>query len=142
MSMDFRGRPGTPPITQAKVLGAHQSFSSNETLPRKVAVVIDNVAAESWAHSISSLERGGTLVTLGGTTGFDVALNLLPVFADQLTITGSIMGTLKDMEDMVQLIALAGIEPEIGSVVLMERAEEGFRAMWQGKTRGKTVFTR
>jgi len=127
---------------QAKVLGAHQSFSSNETLPRKVAVVIDNVGAESWAHSISSLKRGGTLVTLGGTTGFDVALNLLPVFADQLTITGSIMGTLTNMEDMVRLIALAGIEPEIGSVVLMERAEEGFRAMWEGKTRGKTVFTR
>jgi Zn-dependent alcohol dehydrogenases len=55
-----------------------------------------------------------------------VALNLLPVFADQLTITGSIMGTLKDMEDMVRLIALTGIEPEIGSVVQMERAEEGF----------------
>ena len=127
---------------QAKVLGAHQSFSSNEALPRKVAVVIDNVGAESWAHSMSSLERGGTLVALGGTTGFDVALNLLPVFADQLTITGSIMGTLKDMEDMVRLIALTGIEPEIGSVVQMERAEEGFRAMWEGKTRGKTVFTR
>jgi len=75
---------------------------------------------------MSSLARGGTLVTLGGTTGFDVALNLLPVFADQLTITGSIMGTLKDMEDMVQLIALAGIEPKIGSVVLMERRRGRF----------------
>jgi NADPH:quinone reductase-like Zn-dependent oxidoreductase len=127
---------------QAKALGAHESFPSNEALPRKVPVVIDNVGADSWAHSMSSLARGGTLVTLGGTTGFEVAMNLLPVFADQLTITGSIMGTLKDMEDMVRLIALAGIEPEIGSVVLMERAEEGFRAMWQGKTRGKTVFTR
>ena len=91
---------------------------------------------------MSSLARGGTLVTLGGTTGFDVALNLLPVFADQLTITGSIMGTLKDMEDMVRLIALTGIEPEIGSVLPMESAEEGFLAMWEGKTRGKTVFTR
>src|SRR6266478_10208426 len=127
---------------QAKALGAHQSFPSNEPLPRKVPVVIDNVGSDSWAHSMSSLARGGTLVTVGGTTGFDVALNLLPVFADQLTITGSIMGTLKDMEDMVQLIALAGIEPEIGSVALMERAEEGFREMWEGRTHGKTVFTR
>ena len=24
----------------------------------------------------------------------------------------------------------------------MERAEEAFRAMWKGRTRGKTVFTR
>src|SRR5262249_56826878 len=78
----------------------------------------------------------------GGTTGFDVPLTLLPVVADQLTITGSIMGTLKDLEDMVRLIVRAGIEPEIGAVLPMERAEEGFRAMWEGRTHGKTVFTR
>jgi D-arabinose 1-dehydrogenase-like Zn-dependent alcohol dehydrogenase len=51
------------------------------------------------------------------------------------------MGTLKDMEDMINLIAHTGIEPEIGSVLPMDRAEEGFRAMWEGRTRGKTVFT-
>src|SRR5437660_1681539 len=127
---------------RARALGAQQSYSSNEALPRKVPVVIDNVGADSWAHSMSSLARGGTLVTVGGTTGFEVALNLLPVFADQLTITGSIMGTLKDMENMIRLITQAGIEPEIGVVLPMERAEEGFRAMCEGKTRGKTVFTR
>jgi D-arabinose 1-dehydrogenase-like Zn-dependent alcohol dehydrogenase len=52
------------------------------------------------------------------------------------------MGTRQDMEDMMRLIAQAGIEPEIGVVLPMQRAEEGFRAMWEGKTRGKTVFTR
>ena len=91
---------------------------------------------------MSSLARGGTLVTVGGTTGFEVPLNLLPVLADQLTITGSIMGTLEDMKNMMNLIAQAGIEPEIGSILPMERAEEGFRAMWEGRTHGKTVFTR
>ena len=126
----------------ALALGAHRSFASDEALPRKVRAVIDNVGADSWAHSMSSLARGGTLVTVGGTTGFEVALNLLPVFADQLTITGSIMGTRKDMEDMVRLIAQVGIEPEIGVILPMERAEEGFRAMWEGRTHGKTVFTR
>ena len=127
---------------RAEALGAHRSFPPNEPLPRKVPAVIDNVGAESWGHSLSSLARGGTLVTVGGTTGFDVPLNLLPVFADQLTITGSIMGTLKDMEDMVRLIALSGIEPEIGTALPMTGAEDGFRAMWEGRTRGKTVFTR
>ena len=135
-------RTPVPSSRRAESLGAHRSFVPNGPLPRKVPAVIDNVGAESWGHSLSSLARGGTLVTVGGTTGFDVPLNLLPVFADQLTITGSIMGTLNDMEDMMRLLALAGIEPEIGSVLAMERAEEGFRAMWEGKTRGKTVFTR
>ena len=127
---------------QAKALGAHQSFPPNGTLPRKVPAIIDNVGSDSWDHSMSSLARGGTLVTTGGTTGFEVALNLLPMISDQLTITGSIMGTLKDMENMICLIAQAGIEPEIGVVLPMERAEEAFHAMWEGRTRGKMVFTR
>src|SRR2546422_1613367 len=76
---------------RAESLGAHRSFVPNGPLPRKVPAVIDNVGAESWGHSLSSLARGGRLVTLGGTTGVDVALNLMPVFADQLTIAGSIM---------------------------------------------------
>src|SRR5207249_3730485 len=119
---------------RAEALGAHRSFASNEVLPRKVRAVIDNVGSDSWAHSMSSLARGGTLVTVGGTTGFAVALNLIPIFADQLTITGSIMGTLQDMENMVRLIAQRGIEPEIGAILPMEQAEEGFRAMWEGRT--------
>ncbi|HEY2784942.1 MAG TPA: zinc-binding dehydrogenase [Fimbriiglobus sp.] len=127
---------------RAEALGAHRTFPPNEPLPRKVPAVIDNVGADTWVHSLSSLARGGTLVTLGGTTGFDVPLNLLPVFADQLTIAGSIMGTRLDMENMMRLITRAGIEPEIGAVLPMDRAEDGFRAMWDGKTRGKTVFTR
>jgi|ERR1043166_1389630 NADPH:quinone reductase-like Zn-dependent oxidoreductase len=127
---------------KAKELGAHECFPSNEPLPRKVPAVIDNVGSATWAHSMSSLARGGTLVTVGGTTGFEVSLNFLPVLADQLTITGSIMGTLEDMKNMMNLIAQAGIEPEIGSVLPMERAEEAFRAMWEGKTRGKAVLTR
>ena len=77
-------------------------------------------------------------MSVGGTTGFEVPLNLLPGVADQLTITGSIMGTLKDMEDMARLVARAGIEPEIGVVLPMERScdvgrpdtrEDGLHAM-------------
>ena len=126
----------------ARTLGAHQTFAANEPLPRKVPAVIDNIGPDSWVHSLSSLTRGGTLVVLGATTGFDVPLNLLPIIADQLTITGSIMGTLDDMRNMINLIAQAEIEPKIGAVLPMERAEEAFRAMWEGRTRGKTVFTR
>src|SRR5262249_47294396 len=93
-----RGPGDRPPGRGPGALGAHQSFPPNAALPRKVRAVIDSVGLDSWAHSLSSLARGGTLVTVGGTTGFEVPLNLLPVVADQLTIIGSIMGTLKDME--------------------------------------------
>lgn len=128
--------------TRAIELGAHMTFTPNASLPRKVSAVVDNIGPDTWVHSISALAPGGTLVTTGGTTGFEVPLNLLPLISHQFTITGSIMGTLDDMQNMMNLIAQAGIEPEIGAVLPSERAEEGFRAMWEGKTSGKTVFTR
>jgi NADPH:quinone reductase-like Zn-dependent oxidoreductase len=127
---------------KAKALGAHECFPSKATLPRKVPAVIDNIGSDSWTHSMSSLARGGTLVTVGGTTGFEVPLNLLPVLANQFTITGSIMGTLEDMKNMLNLIAQARIKPEVGAVLPIEHAEGAFRAMWEGRIQGKTVFTR
>jgi NADPH:quinone reductase-like Zn-dependent oxidoreductase len=123
-------------------LGAHQAFPVCAPLPKKVAAVVDNIGQDTWAHSISSLVRGGTLVVTGGTTGLDVPLNLLTIICEQITVTGTIMGTLGDMQNMMELIVKARIEPAIGTVLPMEGASEGFRAMWEGKTAGKTVFTR
>lgn len=128
--------------TLAEKLGAHRTFTSNEELPHKVQAVVDNIGPASWAQSIASVARGGTIVITGGTTGFDVSLPLLPVISEQITVRGSIMGTLQDMKDMVTFIAASNITPEIGLVLPMEQAAEGFRAMWEGRTQGKTVFTR
>jgi NADPH:quinone reductase-like Zn-dependent oxidoreductase len=126
----------------AERLGAHRTFDANETLPRKVQVVVDSIGPVSWEHSLASVARGGTIIVTGGTTGFDVRLSLLSIISDQITVCGSIIGTLQDMKNMIAFISGAGIAPEIGQVLPMERAEEAFRAMWEGRTHGKTVFTR
>jgi NADPH:quinone reductase-like Zn-dependent oxidoreductase len=99
----------------AEKLGAHRTFDANETLPRKVQAVIDNIGPASWEHSMASVARGGTLV---------------------------VTGALEDMRNMISFIVGTGIKPEIGQVLPMERATEAFRAMWKGETYAKTVFTR
>ena len=43
---------------------------------------------------------------------------------------------------MMNFIVKSHIKPEIGEVVPLERAKEAIRAMWEGNTHGKTVFTR
>jgi NADPH:quinone reductase-like Zn-dependent oxidoreductase len=126
----------------AEKLGAKRTFDANEVLPRKVQAVIDNIGPASWQHSITSLARGGTLVVTGGTTGLEVQLPLLPMLSEQITVRGSIMGTLQDMRNMMSFIVGTGIRPEIGNVIPMDRATEAFRAMWKGETYAKTVFTR
>jgi NADPH:quinone reductase-like Zn-dependent oxidoreductase len=126
----------------AERLGAHRTFLLGEKLPYKVKAVVDSIGPATLEHSFSWLARGGKLVITGATTGFGTSLPILPVLADQLTVTGTIMGTLDDMKNMMAFIAHSGIAPEIGQILPMEDARDAFRAMWEGKTQGKTVFTR
>jgi NADPH:quinone reductase-like Zn-dependent oxidoreductase len=109
----------------AEKLGAHRTFSANETLPRKVRAVIDNIGPASWEHSMASVARGGTVVMTGLTTGPEVKLSLLPMLGDQITVCGSIMGTLHDMRCMISLIVSIRIKPEIGQVLPMECCKGG-----------------
>ena len=123
-------------------LGADAVFSTNEELPRRVDAVVDNVGAATWAHSLRSLKRGGTLVMNGVTTGAIAETDLLRIFVEQIDIRGTIMGTLEEMKAMMSFIVTAGIRPEVGAAIPMEDAREGIGAMIAGHTRGKTVFTR
>ena len=123
-------------------LGARRTFGQNEKLPRRVDVVVDNIGKVTWEHSLQSVRAGGTVVTLGVTTGNDPSANLMRLFSEKITVMGSIMGTLEEMNNMIRLVIDAGIKPEIGVVMPMEEAKEAILAMVEGRTHGKTVFTR
>jgi D-arabinose 1-dehydrogenase-like Zn-dependent alcohol dehydrogenase len=79
---------------------------------------------------------------LGVTTGIDPSANLLRLFSEKITVMGSIMGTLEEMNNMIRLVIDAGIKPEIGAVMPMVEAREAILAMVEGRTHGKTIFTR
>jgi NADPH:quinone reductase-like Zn-dependent oxidoreductase len=134
-----RGREG---LELAEKLGMHQGFISGETLPGHVDAVFDCVGAATWDHSLRSVRRGGTIVTMGVTTGGEVRMDLLPVIVNQLAIKGSVMGTRSEMLDLVNFVVRHGITPEIGRVLPMERAPEAFADMCAGRQRGKIVLTR
>ena len=123
-------------------LGADAVFATNEELPRRVDAVADNVGALTWAHSLRSLKRGGTLVVSGITTGGVAETDLLRIFVEQINIRGTIMGTLEEMKTMMSFIVTAGIQPEVGVVTAMAEAREAIGSMIAGHTTGKTVFTR
>jgi NADPH:quinone reductase-like Zn-dependent oxidoreductase len=126
----------------AERLGARRTFEMNEVLPNRVDAVIDNIGQATWDHSLQSARAGGTVVTVGITTGNDPSANLLRLIAEKVTIIGSIMGTLEEMNNLIHFVIESKIKPEIGKVVPMEQAGEAIREMIDGSTRGKTVFTR
>jgi len=126
----------------AERLGARRTFGMNEALPSRVDAVIDNIGQATWGHSLQSVRAGGTVVTVGITTGNDPSANLLRLIAEKITIIGSIMGTREEMNDLIYFMVKSKIRPEIGKVVPMEQAGEAIREMIDGRTHGKTVFTR
>lgn len=126
----------------AERLGAHATFDSGERLPARVDGVFETVGEATWSHSMRSLKPGGVLVVSGSTSGPNPSADLQRLFFLQMRVIGSTMGTRDELANLLAFVANSDIAPEIGLELPMERAEEGFRAMLDGETAGKIVFTR
>ena len=80
---------------------------------RGVDVVIEHVGAATWPKAVRSLARGGRLVTCGATTGADAAVDLTAIFAKQLTIMGSYMGTKGELFRAARFFFTGQLKPVI-----------------------------
>ncbi|MGX9958385.1 zinc-binding dehydrogenase [Xanthomonas euvesicatoria] len=126
----------------AERLGANRVLRHREALPCRVDAVVDNIGAATWADSLKAVKRGGVLVINGITTGNIAETDVLRIFVEQIDIRGTIMGTLEEMKAMMQFVIRNNIAPEVGAVVPMTEARDAIRNMIDGRTQGKTVFTR
>jgi D-arabinose 1-dehydrogenase-like Zn-dependent alcohol dehydrogenase len=123
-------------------LGAHATFLSGARLPERVDAVFETVGEATWAHSMKALKPGGVIVVSGSTSGPAPSADLQRLFFLQLRVIGSTMGTRDELANLLKFVANKGITPEIGLELPMEKATDGFRAMLDGDTAGKIVFTR
>ncbi|KAA2266093.1 zinc-binding dehydrogenase [Solihabitans fulvus] len=126
----------------AEELGAHATFESGARLPERVDAVFETVGKATWSHSMKALKPGGIIVISGSTSGPDADAELNRLFFLQLRVVGSTMGTREELADLLRFCEISGVRPKIGAELPLERAEEGFRAMLDGETAGKIVFTR
>lgn len=126
----------------ATSLGAHQAFESGARLPERVDAVFETVGKATWSHSVKSLKPGGIIVVSGSTSGPDAGAELQRVFFLQLRVAGSTMGTRDELADLLAYLDLTGVRPQIGAELTFPEAPKGFRAMLDGDTAGKIVFTR
>ncbi|WP_285751074.1 zinc-binding dehydrogenase [Lentzea sp. NBRC 105346] len=126
----------------AENLGAHATFESGARLPERVDAVFETVGKATWSHSMKALKPGGIVVISGATSGDATAAELQRLFFLQLRVVGSTMGTRDELADLLAFCELNGLRPQIGTELKFEEAEQGFRAMLEGETAGKIVFTR
>jgi NADPH:quinone reductase-like Zn-dependent oxidoreductase len=78
-----------------------------------VDIVVEHVGAATWEESVKSLKNGGTLVTCGATTGPNVALDLRHLFARQLTLLGSYMGTMGELHEVLRHVFAGRLKPVV-----------------------------
>ena len=120
-------------------LGAAAALEPGGRLPVRVDAVIETVGAATWGHSLRALRPGGTVVVSGATSGGDPPAELARLFWRGLTVAGSTMGTLVEMEALCRLVEAAGLRPVIDSVHALADARTAFERLESGDTFGKVV---
>ncbi len=103
-------------------------------------VVIEHVGEATWERSVRALASGGRLVTCGATTGHNAALDLRHLFARQLSLLGSYMGTFADLRSAAELLFNGRVRPVVDEVFPLARAADAHRRLEDKGQFGKIVL--
>jgi NADPH:quinone reductase-like Zn-dependent oxidoreductase len=108
-------------------------------LPERVDVVIESVGAPTFGHSMKCAAPGARIVVCGATAGHQAEVDLRRVFAMQLEILGSSMGTPAELAELLELVGSGRVRVVIDSRYRFEAVEEAFARLESGEVFGKVV---
>jgi NADPH:quinone reductase-like Zn-dependent oxidoreductase len=140
-----------PKLAKARELGADYTLDhykhkiSDEvkriTNRRGVDVVFEHVGKATWPESLKSLKYGGTLVTCGATTGYDVGLDLRALFARQLSLFGTYMGGMGDLDEVLKHVFAGKLNPVVDRTFPLSEARAAHEHLASSEQFGKVVLT-
>ena len=136
-------------LSKARALGAdfginhYQQKISEEvrkiTNKAGVDIVVEHVGAATWDESIKSLKSSGTLVTCGATTGPEVKIDLRHLFARQLSLLGSYMGTMADLHEVLGHVFAGRLKPVVDRVFPLKDLRAAHEYLEKSQMFGKIV---
>ena len=106
---------------------------------RGVDVVVDNVGAATWGASLRSLAKGGRLLTVGGTSGYEAMTPVNLLFAKHLSIIGSTMGTQADFEAVMAQVWAGKLKPVVDRIFPLADYPAALARMMSGEGFGKIL---
>lgn len=104
-----------------------------------VDIVVEHVGAATWNESMKSLKSGGTLVTCGATTGADVGIDLRHLFARQLKLLGSYMGTMGELHEVLKQVFAGRLKPVMDRVFPLAELRAAHELLENSQMFGKIV---
>jgi len=113
---------------------------SGGRLPERVGVVIETVGAATFPHSLKCAGPGARIVVSGATAGAEATVNLRRVFAMQLEILGTSMGTVDELAGLVELCVERQVRPIVDRVYPFAEARDALERLDRGEVFGKIVL--
>jgi len=105
-----------------------------------VDVVFESVGEMTWNTTLAILRPFGRVVIAGTTSGDMGTQNLSDIYVRQLSIFGARMGTKKEFEKVLELVAEGKLKPIIDKTFSLKDAVEAQKRMVEGKHLGKVVL--
>jgi NADPH:quinone reductase-like Zn-dependent oxidoreductase len=105
-----------------------------------VDIVIEHVGPATWNESVRSLKPDGTLVTCGATTGPKVDLDLRFLFSRQLSLLGSYMGTMSELNEVLGHVFAGRLKPVIDRTFPLSEIRAAHEYMEGSQMFGKIVL--
>ncbi|MFH0982402.1 MAG: zinc-binding dehydrogenase [Planctomycetota bacterium] len=110
------------------------------TAGRGVDLVIDNVGGSVFTDNLRCLRKGGTFVNFGAVGGIHGKVNFLELLFRQLTIRGSMMGSMEELRFGLTLLRQGRIRPVLDRAFPLANVKDAHDYMEQRKVRGKIVL--
>src|ERR1700757_2374742 len=105
-----------------------------------VDIVVEHVGAATWDESMRSLKTAGTLVTCGATTGPDVKVDLRHLFARQLRLLGSYMGTMGELHEVLGHVFAGRLKPVVDRTFPLSEIRAAHEYLEKSQMFGKVVL--
>jgi len=102
-------------------------------------VVFEHIGQATWQRSLELVSPSGTIVSAGATSGDDARMDITLMFAKQVRILGSRLGTMEDALTAARQLNAGRLRPLIGPTVALADVAEGHRLLEEGAAIGKVI---
>ena len=126
----------TKGVVAAEVVAKIETFNPGNSIKDRMALKMIEDAERD-----GRLKPGGTIVISGATSGANPPAQLTRIFFKQLSVVGSTMGTLEDLQNLIALCSIADIRPIVAQQFALADARDAFTLLESGELFGKIILT-
>lgn len=105
-----------------------------------VDVAFEHTGAVTFPGSLASLKKNGRLVIAGATTGAEAKLDIRQLYNRQLSVIGSMLGTRRELVEILDLAGQGKLVPVIGAVMPLAEAAMAHLVLEQRRPYGKVIL--